>query len=216
MTPQVKQPDARKAIAQYRRHASRYDASAQRTMRLRLRTINKLALQPGDRVLDVASGTGLSFPILRQAVGASGQVIGVDISPEMMSLAQQRVSLAGWDNIVLIHSPIERAQIPGPVDAVLFNFTHDVLRTPAAVKHIFAATRPGTRVAIAGMKYLPWWLAPFNLIVRVKAKPYMTTFAGLHQPWQPVLPYLAEFNWSSHMLGICYMGWGKVRPETVG
>ena len=35
-------------------------------------------MRPGDRVLDVASGTGLSFPLLREAVGAQGQVVGID------------------------------------------------------------------------------------------------------------------------------------------
>ena len=69
------------AITHYRQHASGYDASARHTMHMRLRTIDRLALRPGDRVLDVACGTGLSFPWLREAVGAGGEVVGIDISP---------------------------------------------------------------------------------------------------------------------------------------
>ena len=123
-------PDAVQAVVQYRHHASGYDASSQRTMRMRMRTIEKLALRPGDRVLDVASGTGLSFPLLREAVGAQGEVVGIDVSPEMTSIARQRVAEAGWQNITLLESSIESADIPGPLDAVLFNFTHDVMRSP--------------------------------------------------------------------------------------
>jgi arsenite methyltransferase len=58
--------------AHYRRHARDYDASAQRTMVLRRRTIARLALQPGDRVLDAGCGTGLSFPWLLDAIGPGG------------------------------------------------------------------------------------------------------------------------------------------------
>ena len=211
MTQHSNAPDAARAIAQYRHHASGYDASSQRTMRMRMRTIEKLALRPGDRVLDVASGTGLSFPLLREAVGDDGEVVGIDVSPEMMGVARQRVAEAGWQNITLLESSIESADIPGPLDAVLFNFTHDVMRSPSALKRIFAAAGPNARIAIAGMKYVPWWMAPVNVIVRAKARPYMTTFEGLEKPWNLALPYLVEFQWSPELFGICYVGWGRLR-----
>jgi ubiquinone/menaquinone biosynthesis C-methylase UbiE len=204
-------PDAAKAVAQYRQHAGDYDASAQRTMRLRVRTIEKLGLRPGDRVLDVACGTGLSFPLLREAVGAHGAVIGIDVSPDMMDLARRRVVHAGWQNVTLLEAPVDSAGIPGPLDAVLFNFTHDVMRSTAALARIFAATAPGARVAIAGMKYLPWWMAPLNVVVRAKARPYMTTFEGLEAPWNLTLPYLSGFRWTPALFGIAYIGWGRVR-----
>ena len=203
-------PNAARAIAQYRHHANGYDASAQRTMRLRVRTIEKLTLRPGDRVLDVASGTGLSFALLREAVGAQGEVVGIDISPEMMSIARQRVAEAGWQNVTLLESSIESANIPGPLDAVLFNFTHDVMRSPTALKRIFAAAGPNARIAISGMKYVPWWMAPVNVIVRAKARPYMTTFEGLEKPWDLASPYLSEFEWRPVLFGIGYIGWGRV------
>ena len=179
-------------------------------MRLRQRTIAKLNLQPGDRVLDVACGTGLSFPLLREAVGDQGEVIGVDVSPDMMRLARQRTSDAHWKNVTLVESPIESADIPGPLDAILFNFTHDVMRSPASLEQIFAVAKPGARVAIAGMKYLPWWLSFGNFIVRAKARPYMTTFEGLEMPWNHVLPRMSDFQQHSVLFGIGYIGWGTV------
>ena len=167
-------------------------------------------------MLDVACGTGLSFPLLREAVGAHGEVVGIDISPEMMCLARKRVTEAGWQNITLLESPIESADIPGPLDAVLFNFTHDILRSPAALKRIFVAVSQNARIAIAGMKYVPWWMAPVNVIVRAKARPYMTTFEGLDKPWDLALPYLSEFEWSPELFGICYIGWGRVPKANSG
>jgi demethylmenaquinone methyltransferase/2-methoxy-6-polyprenyl-1,4-benzoquinol methylase len=168
-------------------------------------------LLPGQTVLDVACGTGLSFPLLQEGVGESGKIVGVELSPDMLARARERCAREGWLNVRLLESPMETAQIPGPVDAILFNFTHDVLRSPAALARIFAAARPGTRVAVAGMKLAPWWLAPLNLVVLAQARPYMTTFEGLGRPWSLLEKYLDAFERESVLLGTGYIGWGTVR-----
>ena len=216
MRPATGPPDTAKAVAQYGRHADGYDASARRTMWVRARAIDRLMLRPGDRVLDVACGTGLSFPVLREAVGAAGEVVGVDVSPDMIELARRRIAEAGWDNVELLQSAIESVDITGSFDAVLFHFTHDVLRSPAALDRVFAAARPRARVAFAGMKYAPWWMAPVNLLVRAKARPYMTTFDGLAAPWELALPYLDAFEWRPVMFGTGYIGWGSCRRAVGG
>lgn len=180
-------------------------------MWIRARTIEKLALRPGDRVLDVACGTGLSLTALRNAVGPEGEVVGIELSPDMIGLARHRVREAGWTNVRLLESTIESAAIPGPLDAVLFHFTHDVLRSPAALERVFNAVRPDARIAFAGMKYAPWWAAPVNLIVRAKARPYMTTFEGLAAPWDLALSYLQGFEWAPVLFGTGYIGWARAR-----
>lgn len=204
-------PDQRLAIERYRAHAAGYDASARRTMPLRRRTVARLRLQPGDTVLDVACGTGLSFGLLREAVGPAGRIVGVELSPHMLALARERCRSESWDNVTLIESAMESAQLPAGLDAILFNFTHDVLRSPPALARIFAAARPGARVAAAGMKYAPWWLAPLNVVVRAQARPYMTTFEGLEQPWSLLRGYLQEFHWEAVLYGTGYIGWGVAR-----
>jgi len=202
-------PDPQLAIARYRAHAAGYDASARRTLPLRRRTVARLDLRPGQTVLDVACGTGLSLPLLQEGVGRTGRIVGVELSPEMLALARARCAREGWDNVTLIESAMETAQLPGPIDAVLFHFTHDVLRSPAALSRIFAAVRPGAGVAVAGMKLLPWWLAPLNLVVLAQARPYMTTFDGLDRPWSLLEQYLAGFERESVLYGTGYIGWGK-------
>ena len=204
-------PDPQLAIARYRAHAPGYDASAVRTMPLRRRTVAKLELRPGETVLDVACGTGLSFPLLREGVGETGRVVGVELSPDMLALARERCVREGWRNVTLIESAMETADLQGPVDAILFNFTHDVLRSPAALERILAAARPGTRVALAGMKLAPWWLAPLNAVVRAQARPYMTTFEGLARPWDLLEAYLEGFERETVLFGTGYIGWGEVR-----
>jgi demethylmenaquinone methyltransferase/2-methoxy-6-polyprenyl-1,4-benzoquinol methylase len=199
------------AIRRYRKHAAGYDASAERTAPLRRRTIERLALRPGDAVLDVGCGTGLSFDVLQAGIGARGRIIGIEQSPEMIAFARRRVAARGWTNVTLIEGPIEDVEVPGPVTALLFNFVHDVLQSPPALERIFAAAAPGARVACQGMKLFPWWAAPLNLFVLAKARPYMTTFANLARPWTALAPYVPQLAREATMLGMGYIAWGEHR-----
>src|SRR5439155_18913447 len=185
-------PDHQRALERYRALAAGYDASALRTMPLRKRVIGALELSPGDAVLDVACGTGLSFPIIEQAIGARGRLTGVELSPDMAALARARIAAHGWANAALIEARVDDAALGGPYGAILFNFTHDVLQSPAALTRIFQAARPGARVAAAGSKLLPWWLSPANIYVRRINAPYMTSFEGLRRPWRHLVRYVPD------------------------
>jgi len=210
---QDQEPDSRQAIERYRAHAEGYDKSAARTMRLRRRTIAALALRRGDAVLDVACGTGLSFALLVAAVGAEGKVTGVEISPDMTRLARRRIGRAGWSNVALIEASAEDAALAGPFDAVLFNFTHDVLQSPAALAHLFAAAAPDARVAASGSKLLPRWLGPANAFVRRINAPYLTTFAGLRQPWRYLAEYVPDLEVRVALCGAGYLAYGHYAPR---
>jgi len=202
-------PDPALAIARYRALAAGYDATARRSMPARLRTIERLALQPGDAVLDVGCGTGLSFAPILARIGPGGRLVGVELSPEMAALARERCEREGWRNVALLESTVEEAPLGGRFDKVLFHCAHDVLRSPRALERIFAATSPGARVAAAGMKLGPWWAAPLNPLVRRRARPYMTTFEGLARPWSLLEGYLSGFEWESRNFGSGWIGWGR-------
>ena len=210
MSAPAADPDAQRALARYREHASTYDASALRTLPLRYRTIWNLALREGDAVLDVACGTGLSFAPLLEAVGATGTLVGVELSPEMAALAQARIDRARWPNARLQVARMEDADLrSGPrFDAVAFNFTHDVLQSDAALANIFGACKPGARVAVAGSKLLPWYLAPFNVYVRWNNAPYMTTQRNLDRPWRALARYVPDLSITRAMWGACYLAAG--------
>ncbi len=100
-------PDSKQKILDYfRDQAGRYDwgVRAYRLMGIdegRCRRDTVKALAPGDTVIDLACGTRLNFPLLAKTVGASGKLIGVDISPEMLDRARRRVEKAGWGNVEL-------------------------------------------------------------------------------------------------------------------
>ena len=196
--------------AYYRRYARDYDASAQRTMALRRRTIARLGLQPGDVVLDAGCGTGLSFPLLLDAVGISGRVIGVESSPDMLTLARERAAAAGWNNVTLLESAAEVVVLPHAVDVLLFNYTHDVLRSPAALVNIFRQARPGARVAAAGIKHPPRWLDPLRLYRRFKSRGCYARFEGLDAPWDLLARHVPDLQVESTLFGTGYIAWGHL------
>jgi arsenite methyltransferase len=199
------------SIERYRRVAAGYDASATRTMPLRLRTIALLQLQPGDVVLDVGAGTGLSFEPLLQAVGASGRVLAFEQSPEMFAQAHARAATRGDPRLWLRREAAEQVQLPEPADAVLFNYVHDISRSPQAVHNIMRQLRPGARVAIAGMKFFPWWTGPLNLLAWLKNRPYNARPADLWHPWDLIEAQCDGFERWSTQAGMGYIGHGRRR-----
>lgn len=198
-------PDNQLSIQRYRRRAADYDASAERTMALRRRTIALLALQPGDVVLDVGAGTGLSYAPLRDGVGPTGRILGVEQSPEMFEQARQRVQREGWGNVWHALAPAESAQLPEPADAALFNFTHDILRTPAALDNLLRQLRPGARIAVCGMKFFPWWTGPLNLLPWLKNRPYNAKAADLWRPWSLLRPRCVQWQQQTVLGGMGYL-----------
>jgi demethylmenaquinone methyltransferase/2-methoxy-6-polyprenyl-1,4-benzoquinol methylase len=204
MTQSEERPD-------YRGIAADYDASARRTMSLRRRTIAMLGLEAGDVVVDAGCGTGLGFPLLLDAVGPSGLVIGVEASPEMMALARRRVAAARWDNVLLIESDIRSARWPLPADAALFNYVHDILRSPAALDAVFAQSRSGARVAAAGIKHPPRWIDPLRLYRRFKSRRCYACREGLDRPWSLLEPRVPGLRVESTLFGTGFIAWGRLQ-----
>lgn len=200
------------SIARYRRVAAGYDASAEFTMPLRLRTIALLALQPGDVVLDVGAGTGLSFAPLLAAVGPQGRVLAFEQSPEMFEQARARVAREGWqERVWLQQASAEQVQLPQRADAALFNYVHDITRSTAAVDNLLHQLKPGARLAVAGMKFFPWWTGPLNLLAWLKNRPYNARPADLWTPWDLLAPRCETFERWSTQWGMGYIARARLR-----
>ena len=196
------------SIALYRDKAENYDRSAEFTMPLRIRTIALLQLQAGQTVLDIGAGTGLSYGLLREAVGTSGQVLAFEQSPEMFEIARARVLQKDWANVWHANEAAETVRLPALADAVLFNYTHDICRTPEAVANNLRQLKPGARVAMAGIKFFPWWTGPLNLLAWLKNRPYNAKAADLWQPWSLVAAHCDGFSWRSTQWGMGYIASG--------
>lgn len=175
---------------------------------IRRMAVAHLRLQPGDCVLDLGCGTGMSLPLLRAAVGAAGRVVAVDLSPEMLEQARGRVQREHWTNVELQGAAVEDAVLPRQADAAFFHFTHDILQSPPALDHVLAHLRPGARIAATGLKWTAPGLAPWNLLVGLHMAQSVTHYEGLAAPWQPLLERGIAVELDTLMMGTVFVARG--------
>jgi ubiquinone/menaquinone biosynthesis C-methylase UbiE len=176
-------PNRDAALEQYRWRARFYDIELALIEPVRRRAIERLGLKGGETVLDVGCGTGLSLELLERRVGSEGKIVGIEQSADMLEQARARAERNHFENITLITSPVEDAHIGVLADAALFHFTHDILRTPAAVANVIRHLKPGARVVASGLKWARPWVLPTNLMVLQAALVSVTSLEGLAQPW---------------------------------
>lgn len=207
-------PDRAAALAQYRRRAGVYDLELALFEPIRRAAIARLAPQPGETVLDVGCGTGLSLPALAGAVGAQGAVIGIEQSPEMIERARDRVAQHGWRAVTLLCSPVETAPLHGRADAALFHFTHDILCRPEAVAHVVAHLKPGARVVAAGLQWVRGVGFALNALVLPAALRSVTSLRGLGAPWRELQTCLGALEVEPMLHGAVYLASGRVAQNT--
>jgi arsenite methyltransferase len=200
--------DLDRAVAHYRDLAPRYDHYTRRINRIRERTIAALALQRGETVLDAGCGTGWCLPALAAAVGGTGRVIAFDPSPDMLARARERP--AAGAPIELLQSTGEDICLPAPPDAILFSYTHDLIRSRAALENLFRQARPGARIAATSTKLYARWLLPANWYLRASHRAYITNFDSFESPWSLLAQMLEDFRVETHGLTQHYVATGRV------
>jgi demethylmenaquinone methyltransferase/2-methoxy-6-polyprenyl-1,4-benzoquinol methylase len=200
--------DLDRAVAHYRELAPRYDHFTRRIDAIRARAIASLHLRPGDAVLDAGCGTGWGIEALAEAVAPNGRVIGFDASKEMLALARERPSRVP---VALVCADAERVVLPTRVDAVLFSYTHDVIRSRAALDNILRQAKPGARVASTSTKLYAPWLFPANWYLRWSHRAYITNFESFDAPWSLLAEYLDDFQVDTGPFTQHYVATGRVR-----
>jgi SAM-dependent methyltransferase len=115
--------------------------------RARAEAVGLLGLQPGERVLELACGTGRTLPLLAGAVGDSGSVLAVDRSRALVERARRRV--ADFGNVELAVSDWLAIEVTPPVDAAICVLGLSVIEHwEVALDRLLGALVPGGRLVV--------------------------------------------------------------------
>lgn len=206
-------------VALYRRRAARYDVSANlyyllgfREWAYRRKAVAALRLAPGDKVVDVGCGTGLNFGLLRDAVGGSGNVIGVDMTDAMLEEAARRVTNEGWTNVHLVHSDAASFEFPDAVDGILSTFALTLVpEYDDVIRRGGQALVPGGRWVVADLK-LPgkgWQEALLPLLLPLFRPFGVTLDLAARHPWESLQRHLSASGMDENYFGYTYVAWGE-------
>jgi len=223
----VSQSDATRAqlIETYRKKAKHYDMTSrfypapgypQRTQRLR--AVQALGLRPGDSVIDIACGTGLNFPVIEEAIGPGGRIVGVDLTDAMLAHARDRVETNGWRNISLVHADAADFDFPTAVDAILSTYAlSQVPECAEVIAHGAAALSGNGRWVVLDLKVpdnTPGWLAQLGTAI---VRPFASIDEWIvRRPWEAIRTAmqeeLADLAWTELVFGTAFLAAGSRRP----
>jgi SAM-dependent methyltransferase len=143
------------------------------------------APQPGERVIDVACGSGAMTARLATAVGTAGAVVATDLSPRMVEAVAVRTSADGLGNTVAICCEGEALEVTGPFDVGICSlglmYMPDSL---VALGELRRVVRPGGRVVVAvwGERHRCGWASLFGIVDARVASDVCPLFFSLGGP----------------------------------
>ena len=168
--------------------------------------VNRLNLRPGSQVLEIGCGTGRNLPFLRKAVGPTGRVYGVDLSPGMLGKAQELCDRNRWRNVELIEGDAAEYRAPVPLDGVMFGLSYNTMPHHLTVlRQAWKQLRPGGRLVIMDAKLPPGLggrvILPFSLWLM------RHTMLGnpLIRPWEDLARFAHALEMEEFMFGSWYI-----------
>ena len=170
-----------------------------------------LLLRAGDTVIDLACGTGLNFPLLEDAVGQDGTIIGVDLTDAMIDQARERVEAANWNNIELVQADLAQYNFPSGISGVLSTLAITLVpEYDEVIRKAAEALEPGGRMAILDLKKPMHWPEAMVRFAAWLNKPYGVSLelADRH-PWESVGRYLSEVLFREYYFGCLYLSVGE-------
>jgi arsenite methyltransferase len=134
------------------------------------------AVKPGETVLDLGSGAGIDAFLAAQEVGPTGRVIGVDMTPSMLSRARENAAKGGYQNVEFRLGEIESLPVAdATVDLIISNCVINLSpEKPRVFAEALRALKPGGRLLVSDLVLT----RPLPESVRASVEAYVGCIAG--------------------------------------
>ena len=120
------------------------------------RLLREAGVTTGMRVLDLGSGAGDVALMAAELVGPTGQVLGVDRDPAVLTVARARAEAAGLANVTFVEGDLRTVDPEGGYDAVVGRLVLMYMPEPAgALRRLAGLVRPGGPVALQEFNFTP-------------------------------------------------------------
>ena len=139
------------------------------------RLLRDAGLFTGMKVLDIGSGAGDVAFAAAELVGSEGEVLGVDMNPEILETARTRAQAAGLTNVQFVAGDAQTLGLPNDFDALIGRLVLMYLPDPVAtLKQLATHLRPGGIVAFQEVEF--------------------STYSSIARPDTPMMNQLAEWG----------------------
>jgi ubiquinone/menaquinone biosynthesis C-methylase UbiE len=181
---------------------------------VRKKAIKLLDLENGNRVIDAGCGSGGSFPFLLNSIGQTGELIGVEISPETIINTRKRIAKNHWKNVTVVEEDVQKVTLSGKFDGLLMFAAPDVYASEKALLNILPYLKENARVVFFGAKISNrkyGWILNGLIRLAITKLSFPSTPVLEIKPWTIIEKHLENLDVEEYFLGWMFLANGSIK-----